>query len=75
MTPFTDEDLRRLKDYAEWTDSDDPTAHRMTIEDKDICALLARLEAAEAVIAEADDHGFSDKAVELETVWRKAASK
>jgi hypothetical protein len=38
-------------------------------------ALIARLEAAEALIKEADAFGFSDKAIELHSEWLASKGK
>jgi hypothetical protein len=66
----TDENLKRLKFKMENAMNAEQT---ILVSDPDaILALIARLKAAEAVIKEADDHGFTDKAIELHTVWEKS---
>lgn len=62
---FSDKDLRELKN--DLAIGGVITAY--------IPELIDRLEAAEALIKETDDYGFSDKAIALHTAWRKEAGK
>jgi len=73
---FTDEEIKKLKDEIERAN--------MPLRDAWLVALLARLEAAEAVIESADgqcphtwtDHDLGPCEVALAMkVWRKAAGK
>lgn len=66
---FTDSDLKRLKELAK--------QKALSGLEPDIVALLARLEAAEKVIKEIDEHFLSDHdyVERLIETWRKAVGK
>lgn len=77
-TPFTDDDLKRLKEFFQYKGVD--LAPRLPFDGSPFektKALLARLEAAEAVINECsmDYKGDSIEKLSEYQAWRKAAGK
>ncbi len=69
IMPLTDDDLKRLKELSK--------NRALSGLEKDINALLARLEAAEAALEIYEDHfmGYDDDAMAAVKDWRKAAGK
>jgi hypothetical protein len=70
---FTDDDLKRLKDEISDPLYQQSENRQMML--ANYSALVARLKAAEAVIREIDDNGFTYKALTLHDAWLKAAGK
>ena len=69
QTPFTDDDLKRLKDSGP-----SPLSSR-ELKAKDFWALLSRLEAAEKICDDLLKHGLTFRWHDAMEAWRKAAGK
>ncbi len=78
MMVFNDEDLKRLKDRIRWL-VDDKKIHQIDMNEEDILSLIARLEAAEALLpAWQQQNGESETRkvwCDALEAWRKAAGK
>jgi hypothetical protein len=72
---FTDDDLKRVKGEIPKGMAGYGFDDMDTFTMEDLQALIARLEAAEAVIRVTDEHGFNDRAFDVYETWRKAAGK
>lgn len=76
MTPFTDDDLKRLKEHVEAEQGEDVCS---CVEQPRVRALIGRLEAAEQVIRDIEaSHGSVEFFVANTNslpAWRKAAGK